>query len=131
MSSSQTSEMNIESCTDYRLEALFEVNSCDYNATYFKEIRQGMRTGTTKKETVGLWKDNLSEGILIIKITEDDLSTEFDVSFSFNDPNNNLKDFVSSWMQDVLKKDIFTDKENYGDLMTLQTIVDIVKLNIF
>ena len=99
--------MNIESCADYRLEALFEVNNCDYNAAYFKEIRKGMRTGTTKKETIGLWKDNLSEGILIIKTTKDDLSTEFDVSFSFNDPNNNLQEFVTSWMRDVLKKYIF------------------------
>ena len=127
MSSSQTNEMNIESCTDYRLEALFEVNSCDYNATYFKEIRQGMRTGTIKKETVGLWKDNLSEGILIIKLTKDDLSNEFDVSFSFNDLNNNPKEFVSSWIKNVLKKDIFTEKENYDDLMTLEMIFDIVK----
>ena len=121
-------QMDIESCTDYRLEALFEVNSCDYNATYLKEIRQGMRTGTTKKESIGLWKDNLSEGILITKITKDDLSAEFAVSFSFNDPNNTLKEFVSTWMKDVLKKDIFTEKENYDDLMTL---FDIVKLNIF
>ena len=120
--------MDIESCTDYRLEALFEVNSCDYNATYLKEIRQGMRTGTTKKESIGLWKDNLSEGILITKITKDDLSAEFAVSFSFNDPNNTLKEFVSTWMKDVLKKDIFTEKENYDDLMTLFYIV---KLNIF
>ena len=123
--------MNIETCTDYRLEALFEVNNCDYNATYFKEIRQGRKLGTTKKETIGLWKDNLSEGILIIKTTKDDLRAEFEVSFSFNDPNNNLEEFVPSWMADVLKKDIFTEKEKYDGLMTLRTIFDIVKINIF
>ena len=108
------------------MEALFEVNSCDYNANYFKEIRRGMRAGTTKKETIGLWKDNLSEGFLIVKMTKDDLSTEFDVSFKFNDPNNNLPEFVSSWMKDVLKKE-----ENFGDLTTLQMIFDIIKINIF
>ena len=123
--------MNIESCSDYRVEALFEVNSCDYNANYYKEIRHGMRTGATKKETIGLWRDNLSEGFLIVKTTKDDLSTEFDVSFTFNDPNNNLQDFVSSWMKDVLKKDIFADKENFGDLTTLQMIFDVVKINMF
>ena len=123
--------MNIETCTDYRLEALFEVNNCDYNATYFKEIRKGLRTGTTKKEIIGLWKDNLSEGILIIKTTKDDLSTEFEVTSSFNDQNNNLEKFVASWMEDVLKIDIFTEMGKYDDLPTLQTIFDIVKINIF
>ena len=123
--------MNIESCLDYKVEALFEVNNCDYNATYFKEIRQGMRAGRTKKEIIGLWRDSLGEGFLIVKITKDDLSTEFDVSSSFNDPNYNLQEFTASWMKDVLKTDIFTEKENFSDVPTLQTIFDIVKINVF
>ena len=141
MSSSQRNEMNIKSCKDYkyesetRINAKFEVNNCDYDARYMNFTggleNRNWETGTSMVEYITLWKDDRKEEIRIIKITKDDLSTEFDVRLKLNDPNSNLEEFVSSWMKDVLKIDIFTEKDNYDDLMTLQVIFDFVMLNIF
>ena len=78
--------------------------------------------------TIGLWRDNLSEGFLIQKTTTI-VASNIEASVKGIEESA-IKEFLITWMLHVTKKDLFTEDEKRKPL-TLSEMFDIIKINLF
>ena len=120
--------MNFETNQYYQIDALFEVDNCDFNSYYSKEVRNRPTKGELKKESLGLWRDNLSKGFIIFK-TSADLTSDIEASVTGIEEAA-INKFLISWMHEVMKKDLFTEKEKRKPI-TLSEMFDIIKITLF
>ena len=124
--------VEVETYTDCKAELVYQVEGNNYSAYYSKEIRIWDNLGKVKKETIGLWKGDNSEGFVIFKSTKDDFDNEeYDVfTKNVDDDKDSIKKFALNWLEDVMKDEVLTSRERSSSL-SLAEIFGIVKIILF
>ena len=121
--------------TYYKVDFFYVEDNVEYGAFYSRDIRTLEQLGQFRKETIGLGKGNdedlsKAQGFVIIKITKDDLSVEYEVcTRNTDDDVDSIKNYASNWMEKGMKKDVFTETEK-RDSLDLAGIFDILKINL-